>query len=248
MSEKKTIELIKNYIPSLSTSLEQYFHCDRIDIFLDFLKRENERGGFFSKQDAEIIFERHVLDCMVFVWKLKLEGCVSRETNVVDVGTGPGLPGFLFCCLREPPMRVTLLDSQRRKLSLLEEEVLNGKLSELTGKIHFMYERAEDIKIKFDLVTSRAVVPYPFLAEVVTNLVKKKGLLCPYLGQLRFDETIEAKVLAYSGFHVKKQIELSELSFLGKRHIKILQKDSEPKLGYPRPWKEIVKETKQANG
>lgn len=248
MSEKKAFEQLKDYVPQLILLLESDFQWDRIDRYLGFLKRENEKGGFFSKQDATVILERHLLDCLVYVWRLKEEGFVSRETDLVDVGTGPGLPGFLFTCLKETPKSVTLLDSQRRKLGLLEEEVSLRELSDVNGKIHFMYERAEDVKKKFDVVTSRAVVPYPYLAEVVTNLVKKKGILCPFLGQIRFDEKIEERVLSYSGFKIKKQMELSELSFLGKRHIKILQKDSEPKPGYPRPWKEIVKETKQSNG
>lgn len=248
MSEKKALEQLKDYVPQLIASLEPDFNWERIDRYLGFLKRENEKGGFFSKQDTAVILERHILDCLVYVWKLKQEGFVSRETDLVDVGTGPGLPGFLFICLKEMPKSVTLLDSQRRKLGLLEEEVTLRELSDVKGKIVFMYERAEDVKKKFDVVTSRAVVPYPFLAEVVTNMVMKKGLLCPFLGQIRFDEKLETHVLTYSGFQIKKQIELSELSFLGKRHIKILQKDSEPKPGYPRPWKEIVKESKQSNG
>jgi 16S rRNA (guanine527-N7)-methyltransferase len=247
MSEKKAIDQINDYVPNLFGKLEPEFNWDLIDKYLDFLKRENERGGFFSKKDALVIFERHILDCLIFVWKLKTEGIVSRETKIADVGTGPGLPGFLFACLLAPP-KITLIDSQRRKLALLEEEVTNGNLSEMDGKISFMYERAEDVKNRYDVITSRAVIPYPFLAEVFTNMVKKGGILCPFLGQLNFDEKIESSVLKYSGFKIKKELELTELSFLGKRHIKILQKDSDPKSGYPRPWKEIVKETKQSNG
>ncbi len=245
MSENVSLQKIEKLVPSIARSLEDIFNWERIERFYDFLKKENERGGFFSKQDTEVILERHILDCLVFVWKLKQEKIVSRETKIVDVGTGPGLPGFLFLCLKELPKSVTLLDSQRRKLSLLESEVTKGNLSDVKNNIKFMYSRAEDVKEKFDVITSRAVVPYPFLAEVVTNLINRGGLLCPYLGQLKFEERTEGNVLSNNGLEFKKQIELLELSFLGKRHIKILQKSSQPKSGYPRPWKEIVKETKQ---
>ena len=247
MSKKSAIEQLKDYVPQLFDALKGEFDWELIDKFLTFLETENERGGFFSKNDTKIIYERHILDCLVFVWKLKSEGFVSRETNLADIGTGPGLPGFLFSCLVSPP-KITLIDSQRRKLALLETEVHKGTLSQVKDRIKFMYERAEDIKQKFDLITSRAVVPYPFIAEVTSTLVKKKGLLCPFLGQSVFDKDIERKVLTYSGFKIEKEIEVTELSFLGKRHIKILQKESDPKPGYPRPWKEIVKETKQSNG
>jgi 16S rRNA (guanine527-N7)-methyltransferase len=248
MSEKNSIlSKFNHYVPSLYEEVSALFDWDRIHLFFEFLKRENERGGFFSKGDSEKIFDRHVIDCLCFIYKLKEQGYVSRETNLADIGTGPGLPGFLFSCLIDPPI-VTLIDSQRRKLALLEEEVSKGNLSDVRAKLTFHYERAEDVKLKFDIVTTRAVVPYPFIAEVVTNLVRKNGLLCPFLGQLKFDSLLEKKVLSYSGFKIEKEIEVTELSFLGKRHIKILQKDSDPKPGIPRPWKDIVQEIKQANG
>ncbi len=247
MSSIEIEEQAKKFLPTLFERIQNDFDWNRIGRYQDFLIRQNERGGFFSKNDAAVIFERHILDCLLFVWKLKEEGLVSRETKVADVGTGPGLPGFIFLCLKQLPS-VILIDSQRRKLFLLEEEVMHGNLSEVKDRITFSYERAEDMKAKFDVVTSRAVVPYPFMIEVASNLVKRGGVLCPYLGQLRFDDSVEKRVLQYSGFHIKKEIELSELDFLGKRHIKILQKDSDTKPGYPRLWKDIVKETKQANG
>ncbi|TGN20316.1 RsmG family class I SAM-dependent methyltransferase [Leptospira idonii] len=247
MSEINSQERTKSYIPNLYSELDKKFDWDRVNRFYKFLFKENERGGFFSKNDSSQIFERHIIDCMVFVWKLSELGYVSRETKIADIGTGPGLPGFLFACLKDVP-KITLIDSQRRKLALLEEEVRNGNLSEVSDRISFDYMRAEEEKRNFDLVTSRAVVPYPFLVEVASQLVKKFGLLCPYLGQRNFDSKQEAKVLQYSGFKIKKEIELTELDFVGKRHIKILLKDSEPKPGYPRAWKEIVKETKEGNG
>ncbi|WP_411824244.1 16S rRNA (guanine(527)-N(7))-methyltransferase RsmG [Leptospira sp. 'Mane'] len=247
MTENLAREKASLLLPQIFETLDSLFDWKKIDLYHQFLIRENEKGGFFSKNDSALILDRHIIDCLVFVFKLKEHGFVSRETNLADVGTGPGLPGFLFLCLKESP-KLTLIDSQKRKLFLLEEEVRKGNLSGANDRISFEYMRAEEEKRKFDLVTSRAVVPYPFIVEVISNLVKKGGYFCPFLGQRNFDEKTEARVLKYSGFRIKKEIELLELEFVGKRHIKILQKDSEPNLGYPRLWKDISKESKVSNG
>lgn len=178
---------------------------------------------------------------------MKTAGYVSRETNIADVGTGPGLPGFLFAVLKKAP-HVFLVDSQKRKLALLETEVTSGSLSKVSKRVEFIYARTEEINSNFDVVTSRAMVPYPYIAEVTTRMVKQKGILCPFLAQPYQDLEKETEVLSNNGFVMKKEIPIPELEFVGKRHIKILQKNSLPKKGYPREWKEIVKETKSKNG
>ncbi|GBF51339.1 ribosomal RNA small subunit methyltransferase G [Leptospira ryugenii] len=243
MSAEKYQDKIIQLLPTIAGEILTDFRWDLVSLFETFLQRENERGGFFSKRDSELIFDRHIIDCLLFVWYLKREGYVSRETKVADVGTGPGLPGFLFQCLQEPP-QLTLIDSQRRKLSLLEGEYLANLSLYGEPKIHFLYARAEEVESTFDLVTLRAVIPYPYSAELCCRLTKTQGLLCPYLGQSSVAVDLEKEVLQNQGFVLKKEIAIEELSFLGKRHIKILQKNSKPKPGYPRPWKEIVKDTK----
>ncbi|MDF3820926.1 class I SAM-dependent methyltransferase [Leptospira sp. 96542] len=247
MSEMNVKEQIQSLLPSLFSEMESQIEWDLIEKYLEFLKRENERGGFFSKNDTVKIVERHLVDCLVYVWKLKTEGYVSRETYVADVGTGPGLPGFFFLVLKDRP-HLYLIDSQKRKLALLEEEVRKGSLQSVSKYVEFLYERVEEIEGEFDLVTSRAMVPYPFIAEVCTNIIKQKAVLCPFMAQSYLDIEKEKLVLSNNGMHLKKEIQIPELDFVGKRHIKILQKNSLPKRGFPREWKEIVKESKNKNG
>lgn len=92
---------------------------EKVRWFWQFLEAKNEEGGFFSRGDSTRILERHVLDSALFVKAVTDYVSVSRETTVLDAGAGPGLPGFLFCCLKFPPV-VTLNDSSRRRLSFLE--------------------------------------------------------------------------------------------------------------------------------
>lgn len=240
-------EILKLAPESWKKEFINHIDWELLDLYKNFLEENNEKGGFFSKSDALKILERHIYESLIFTSRLLQERYVSRETYIADVGTGPGLPGILFAFFSNAP-DLHLIDSQKRKLSLLEEEVVRGKLQPLKSRVHFLYARAEEIVGDFDVVTTRAMVPYPYVAEVVTNMLQTGGILCPFLGQNTVNTIQEGIVLANNGFSLKKEILLPELEFLGKRHIKILQKTMSPRKGYPREWKEIVKESKAKHG
>lgn len=232
---------------SATIQIENEFDLKSLENYLSFLENQNERGGFFSKKDSEQIVERHLLESAYFVLTLKNKGLVSRETRVADVGTGPGLPGFLFACLNEP-VRVTLVDSQKRKLAILEEclqEILPEKISK---NVAFSYERAEDTKLHFDLVTSRAMVPYPWSVEVVSRMVHVGGYYCPFHGTALPPEDKEKEILKRTGFKLQEIVELDDLDFLGKRHIRVLKKLRLADKGTPRSWKDIQKEIQANHG
>lgn len=220
--------------------LEDFVLPTVLDYF-DFLVSENERGGFFSKNDAPLILERHLFESMVFVSQVARQAKVSRETRVVDVGTGPGLPGFLFACLKSRP-HVTLMDSSRRRLQFVEQFV--KERPPLKG-IHFVYERSEEVAKTFDLITARALIPYPSVLEILLPLMKKGTQV--YLFQSRFNSDRsekEKKYLESMGLGLKSIVPLPVLSFLGERNIIQIEMNTKPSAGYPRSWKVIKNEIK----
>ena len=239
-----TKELILEFFPEEREVIEPFFDWSLIEWYYNFLVECNERGGFFSKGDSEHILDRHLVESVYHVFAICQNLIVSRETKLCDVGTGPGLPGFLFVCLNKAPA-VTLVDSQSRRLKLLQEAVAKTKTN---NTVEFIFNRAEEIKQKFSLVVSRAFIPYPFSAEVVTRLVTKNGYYLPFLGQKDADVKLEADILSNNGYTLEKIIELKKISFLGRRHIKLLKKTGVPVQGYPRPWKTITKEIQKYNG
>lgn len=244
MSSSDLTNCIKEKFPEIYDLIIECFDILLIEKFIDFLKNKNEQGGFFSKKDSEYIIERHILEAMYFVYVLLGNEFVSRETKIVDVGSGPGLPGFLFVCLKDSP-KTTLLDSEKRKLNLTEEW-WNSIKKNFPDKIcNFSYNRAEEWKHHFDVAVMRASIPYPFSIEVVSRLVLKDGYFFPFLAKKQNWETMEERILSDSGFIMEGTIELEELSFLGERHIKVLKKYSQAKHGIPRDWKYISKEIKE---
>lgn len=209
-------------------SMPASFDLDSVAAYLGFLTENDEAGGFFSKGDSEKILERHVFESAIFVDYVVSRTHVSRETTVCDAGTGPGLPGFLFACLHEPPA-LTLLDSSRRRLHLLEQWAPH--------RANYAYARVEEFRGKFDIVTARALAPYPHIVELLTSLQKPGGRLVLSLGK----EPPPAS-LGHLGYVSRETYHPSALSFLGERTFLLLEKTTNQDSRYPRPWKIIQQE------
>lgn len=245
--EKFSIESIKERLkerfPKEMDEIIYFFDLELICKFTLFLKEKNEVGGFFSKKDSKEILDRHVLESVYHVYRITKKIGSWKGTQLGDAGTGPGIPGFFFRCLKEHPV-VVLIDSQKRKLSHTESFVRSNRITDLK----FQFIRTEESKLSLNYVVSRGFIPYPYSVEAVSNLIKIGGTYVPFLGKHDIDTNLEKKVLSYSGFKLEFSEDLVPLEFLGMRHIKFLKKVSSPRHGYPRAWKEISKESKGANG
>ena len=104
--------------------------------------------------------------------------------NVIDVGSGAGIPGIVLKIVY-PGMKLALLDSSRKKcaflervaseLSLTDVEVINARAEEAAHSPRY--------RERFDLVVSRGVAALPELAELTLpfavvggTVISAKGL------------------------------------------------------------------------
>lgn len=213
------------------------FDLDKVNNFYIFLKENSQKGGFFSKLDTQKIASRHILESIVYINYINKFSKVSRETSIIDIGTGPGIPGFLFYCLKEPP-KLTLLDSSKRRLKLLENYVKDKSYL----NIQFIYERVENLCIKFDFATIRALIPFPFNAKI-SSLVFRKFLFIFASNVQITDKTLN--YLYQSNLKIEEIIPIEELNFLGNRRLIIISHIDNFKKMNPVNWKIIQKEMKK---
>ena len=224
---------------------------------LRFWETWAERGGFFSRQDLGRIFERHLIESLfllrsAFAIYERLSGqSVSHETKIADVGSGPGVPGALIPCWKAASLRATLIDSSRRRLGRVEDELCTVPLFQ--ERLDFRYGRTEEMRGEFDLVLSRAFLPFPIAAECVTRLLRRGGFYLMLVGadplspMLR-DDRLRNNLKIYlknCGLVSRETESVPELSFLGERHIVVLRKTADPLRGYPRSWKRIKESQSQ---
>lgn len=234
--------------------LFEEFDADAVAAYYDFLVRDNEPGGFFSKNDSERIFERHLFESLLFARYVAREyyvasgKIVSRETRILDVGTGPGLPGYLFAC-RKPAPQLTLLDSSRRRLGRLEEWLNmtaadggDGSAYVNSKDVSFSYERSEEHQAPeggYDLVVARALIPFPASVELLCRLPRRGGLIALWSSELDPRGPQLDDYLARLGYVSRETFEVPELTFLGHRRIMLLIREGETRKPYPRDWKQI---------
>ncbi len=238
--KKKAIELEIHTFEKILT----LFDLIKLEKYYNFLCSKNEEGGFFSKNDESKILQRHILEPLVYIFEIQNLYPINVNSKILDVGTGPGIPGYFFFCLKISPI-IFLNDSQIKRLKLLKEfHELN-----FDTKIHFLFDRAENIKnSEFDFIFMRSTIPYPWSAELIHQLISKSSKFIPFLAKNKLDFGIEKDFLKKLGLITTNEIELTDLKFLGERRFKVIEKFSNPVKGFPRTWDKISKEIKKING
>ena len=119
---------------------------DRLDVFLGHMARWNKRIGLTAITDPAEIAIRHGLD------SLSVEPFL-RGPRVIDVGTGPGLPGVPLAIAR-PDLQFTLLDSLEKRMTFVRQAVWEIGLENVevvTSRVQAYRPEA-----KFDTLVTRA--------------------------------------------------------------------------------------------
>lgn len=232
------LEELKKQIPEeyffYSNSIFNLFDLEKINDFYLFLKENNEIGGFFSKADSERIATRHIYESMVYIYYLKEHVNVSRETSILDVGSGPGIPGYILYCLKENP-KVSLLDSSRRRLQFIEKYIKQKNYSD----IQIIYERIEEWTQQYDVVITRALIPFPYNSVLLKHSFINIAAI--FSGNIQINENI-IQYLKKHNLIIKNNIKIQELEFLGERYLILLSHIDRTKKLKPIKWKTLRRE------
>ena len=186
----------------------------KLETWLSLLMEWNGRMDLVAEAPEEELFDRHMIDSLTVL----KTGLLPRAGSLIDVGTGAGFPGMALALAR-PDLRVTLLDSQQKRLNILRET------AEKTGaeNVTLVHARAEDAARKpelregFDAAVARAVAPLNILCEYLLPFVKVGGYaLCwkgPAAGEEAEDGAFAAEKL---GGRLEPFIEMPQQ---GTRHV-----------------------------
>lgn len=159
------------------------------EFFTDYIKaflNQNSKLNLISKNDEKFLWEKHIFDSLSiekFFEKYKPSG-----SKLLDIGTGGGFPS-VPTALAYPDIEVFALDSIRKKINAIEniKAVLNIQ------NLHTICDRAENIKDKFDIITSRAVAPLKIIIGYAMPLLNKNGYFIAYKSIRTEEEIKEAK-------------------------------------------------------
>jgi 16S rRNA (guanine527-N7)-methyltransferase len=133
--------------------------------------------GLLGPREVPRIWDRHLLNCAVVAELIEPGG------TLLDLGSGAGLPGLVLAMML-PGTAVTLLEPMERRCRFLTDCVTELGLA----NVSVLRGRAEDVTIRTDVVTARAVAPLPRLAELAVRVVRPGGMVLAIKGQTAAQE------------------------------------------------------------
>lgn len=146
----------------------------RAEAFASVLADTGVSHGLIGPREVPIIWERHILNCAV------IEDAFPEDAEVIDVGSGAGLPGLALAIAR-PDLTVHLVEPMQRRTDWLQStvqtldldsvQVHRGRAEELHGTLHAPF------------VTARAVARLDKLARWCLPLLRPGGTLIAMKGR-----------------------------------------------------------------
>ena len=157
------------------------------------LQEEAAKWNITKYRKTHEIILYHFVDSLQ---ALKCEG-LERECEVIDVGTGAGLPG-VPCASVRPGWRITLLDSSEkhgRFLGVVAQRLLPDRARVIVDRAEVTAHRDSE-RGRYDLVLARAVAPLPILLELALPFLKPSGLFLAHRGAAwQKDLAVSAKAI-----------------------------------------------------
>ena len=149
------------YFPDLTERQKEQYNQLK-DLYLDW----NSKINVISRKDMEHFYEHHVVHSLAIAKYFEL----LPGMNVMDLGTGGGFPGIPLAIMF-PQTEFYLIDGTGKKI-----KVVNA-VKEAIGLENVVAEqkRAEEVKAKFDVITGRAVMTLPDIANLAGNKLRIRG-------------------------------------------------------------------------
>jgi 16S rRNA (guanine527-N7)-methyltransferase len=177
------------------------YQLERLASFASLVAEKNEQINLVSRKDVKNIIENHI-----FISSYLSHFIPGKVTHFLDIGTGGGFPGIPLAIVR-PFLKGVLADSTSKKITAVKEFIDKLKLSNLVAENARV--ESEEFKQKyadtFDLIVSRATVPFIILLRYAVPLIKEKAYLVAIKGG-EIDEEFKTAEMKYKPYIKKSTI------------------------------------------
>lgn len=231
MENKYSTTQFENDLKKMGVTLSE---C-QIEQFLQYyemLAEWNEVMNLTAITEYDDVMKKHFVDSVSLIKAYD----VSKESTVIDVGTGAGFPG-LALKIAFPELKITLLDSLNKRIQFLNEVIEQLGLS----GVETVHGRAEDfakpgkLRESFDLCVSRAVANLSTLSEYCLPFVKVGGQFISYKSEKVTEEAAAAgNAIKLLGGSINGQIEFKLPDSDIYRNLFIIDKVQETPKKFPR--------------
>ena len=226
------IELLESY-PFIKIDENQK---NQLVSYMELTLKANESFNLTANDTKESFMIKNIIDSLLIVKNLNLD-----EKNILDLGSGAGLPGIPLAIYYKNT-NFTLLEPLTKRANFLKEIVQKLGLK----NVKVVNERAEifikNARESYDFVTSRAVSRLNILLELSIPFLKVGGKLIAYKGinyQEEINESKNALDLLYSKIIAIEEENLVQIN--EKRYNIFIQKNQKTSQKYPREYRLIKK-------
>lgn len=134
--------------------------------YLGLMFKWNSVYNLTSLRDPMQMVTHHLLDSLAAV------PAFAAARNVLDVGSGGGLPGIVLAIVR-PDMKVSMIDTVHKKTAFLTQVKAELGLANVT--VYTMKVQELDVSDKFDVITSRAFADLSDFIDWSSHLLAEGG-------------------------------------------------------------------------
>jgi len=208
---------------------------EKFQIYYQELVDWNRRINLTAITEYEEVQMKHFLDSLTvapITSQLKKQG----DFNLIDVGTGAGLPGIPLKIIL-PEIKLVLLEATAKKARFLQH--IKSKLG--LDDVEVVVGRAEVIaheaqyREKFDLVLSRAVASLPALVELTLPFGVIGGkFVAQKKGNVDLEVRRAARAIKLLGGNLQKVEEVGLEEFTDERWLIVIDKILPTPQQYPR--------------
>ncbi len=177
---------------------------ERLLAYVALLHRWNRAFNLTAVRDPAEMIPRHLLDSLAVSPYL-------RGDAILDVGTGPGLPGIPLA-ITQPRRRFTLLDSNGKKIRFVRQALMELGLK--NAQAEQVRVEAYDPAQGFETIVTRAFASLPDILKATRRLLLPGGRLLALKGR-RPEEELAAAGLEGAAVRV---VSLRIPRLAGERH------------------------------
>lgn len=201
ISEDKAKEKLKKLAKDVNVELND----KQLKMFMKYynlLIEKNKVMNLTAITDLEEVVIKHFVDSLAIAKFVDM----TKEMNVIDVGSGAGFPGIPLK-IAFPNINLVMLDSLGKRINFLNDTTIRLGLT----NVEAIHARAEDgarikgMRQNFDLCVSRAVANLATLSEYCLPYVKVGGnFVCYKSGNMEVELKESEKAITTLSSEVKE--------------------------------------------
>ena len=174
------MNVIKKYFPQIDDN-----QIIKLSLFEKLIKDWNKKINLVSRKDVENFQLNHILHSLSISKLISF----SPKTNILDLGTGGGLPGIPLAIIF-PQAEFHLIDRKEKKIKVVNKIVNELKLTNVKAD-------SSDLKYmntKYDFILNRAVSSTDNIIRICNNKINsnsvnkiQNGIICLKGGDLKIE-------------------------------------------------------------